>query len=319
MLQITSKTHLHRPSILNSLSAVDGRLKRIVLIFGSQRTRTEFSVIRRSLTWFVPGNTMRHRHMSKLRFLTVFSAHAVFPLPAPPSALPSLREVAWVHHLLHGDNVRELSVERRRATTSASLPLFPDLSMVFKQTKNVMWEHSCSCTCGPRSQRLASPARSRETKPLGQRHCFVKPSPFHPNVEAATVLAHSFAGIEELTNTRQRTHRKPPLSSGTPSQDPTTFSTSLTSPSRLRSSPLHVHTTVLRTLATPHLQGEFTSWEDAEGLHTETPHIAPHIAPIRGTACPAAYARAENPAAKGCGEARRHLPEMSRSSSDQLA
>ena len=97
-IQITAKRHLHRPTILKSLSAVDGRLRRIVLIFGSPRTRTDISVIRRSLMWLVLGISTE---VSKLRFLTVFSAHAVFPLPAPPSGLPSLREVAWVHHLLH--------------------------------------------------------------------------------------------------------------------------------------------------------------------------------------------------------------------------
>ena len=122
--------------------------------------------------------------------------------------------------------------------------------------------------CGPRSQRLAYQTRSLETNPLGHRHCSVKPSPFHPNLEAVTFLVHIFAEIERLTNTRQRTHRKSPLSSSTPSPDPATFSTSLTPPSRLRRSPLHLHAKVL------HLQGEFTSWEDALGLHTETPHTA---------------------------------------------
>ena len=69
------------------------------------------------------------------------------------------------------------------------------------------------------------------------------------------------------------THRKPPLSSST-SQDPATCSTSLRSLSRLRSGALHLHTTMVRTLATPHVQGEFTPWEDAQGLHTETPYTA---------------------------------------------
>ena len=138
-----------------------------------------------------------------------------------------------------------------------------------------MWKHMCSHTCGPQSQRLALPARSHESISLGQGHCSVKPSPLHPNAEAVTVLAHIFAEIEGLTNTRQCTHRKPPLSSSTPSQDPATCSTSLRSPSRLRSWALHLHTTTVRTLATPQQQGEFTSWEDALGLQTELPHIAP--------------------------------------------
>ena len=170
--------------------------------------------------------------------------------------------------------MEELSVEQRRATTSAPLIVFPDLRVVLQPSTNLTWEHICSYTCGPRSQRLALPTRSHETNSLGQRHCSVKPSPFHPNAEAVTVLVHIFADIERLTNTRQRTHRKPPLSSSTPSPDPATFSTSLTPPSRLRRSPLHLHTKVVRTLATPHLQCEFTSWEDARGLHTETPHTA---------------------------------------------
>ena len=69
-----------------------------------------------------------------------------------------------------------------------------------------------------------------------------------------------------LTNTWQPTAHL--------SQKPGKIVTSLTSPSHLRSSLLHVQTTVVRSLATPHLQGEFTSWEDAQGLHTETPHTA---------------------------------------------
>ena len=97
-------------------------------------------------------------------------------------------------------------------------------------------------------------------------------SPFHPNAEAVTVLAHIFAVIEGLTNTRQRTQRKPPLSSSTPSQDPATCSTSLRSPSRLRSLALHLHTTIVRTWR--YQQGEFTPWKDALGLQTVTPYIA---------------------------------------------
>ena len=70
-------------------------------------------------------------------------------------------------------------------------------------------------------------------------------------------------------------HRTPPLSSSTPSRNLEKILTSLTPPSRLRRSPLHLQTMVVRTLATPHVQSEFTSCEDGEGLHTETPHIAP--------------------------------------------
>ena len=157
--------------------------------------------------------------------------------------------------------------------------------------------------------------RSHETNPFSQGHCSVKPSPFHPNAEAVTVLAHIFPEIDGLTNSRQRTHGKPPLSSITPSQDPATCSTSLTSPSRLCSGALHLHTTVVRTMATPHQQGEFTFGEYSLGLQTVTPYIA-RVRELNGAA---AYARSTNPAAKGCGEAWRHLREMSRLSSDQLA
>ena len=86
------------------------------------------------------------------------------------------------------------------------------------------------------------------------------------------------------------------------------------SPSRLRNWALNLHTTIVRTLTTPHQQGEFTFGEYSLGLQTETPHIA-RVRELNGAA---AYARAENPAAKGCGEALGHLHEMSRSSSDQL-
>ena len=106
-----------------------------------------------------------------------------------------------------------------------------------------------------------------------------------------------------------------PLS--TPSPDPATFSTSLTPPSRLRIWALHLHTTVVRTLATPHLQGECTSWEDAPGLHTETPRTArvqvSEFRSIRQRRESFSHVRTSK-----CGEGRRDLPEMSRSSSDQL-
>ena len=72
VLQITSKRHLHRHTFLNSLSAGDGRLHRIVLFLGCPRTITDISVFRLSLIWCVPGNTTRHRHVSRLRLLTFF-------------------------------------------------------------------------------------------------------------------------------------------------------------------------------------------------------------------------------------------------------
>ena len=248
--------------------------------------------------------------MSKLRLLTVFSAHAAFPVPAPPSGLTSLQEVAWVHHhFLHWTNVRGLSVERRGATSSAPLLLFPDLSIVFPSNNNRDVESMFALIrAGHDYNAWPRQTRSHETNSFSQGHCSVKPSPFHPNAEGVTLLVHIFAETEGLTSTR-------PLSSSTSSQDRATFSTSLTSLCRLCSSPLHVHTTVVRTLATPHQQGEFTLGEDAQGLHTETPYTAR----VRELSGPAAYARSTNPAAKGCGEARRHLREMSRLSSDQLA
>ena len=70
--QITSKRHVHRPTVLNSLSAGDGRLHRIVLIFCCPRTITDISVIRLSLMWCVPATTTRHGPVSMLRLPTVF-------------------------------------------------------------------------------------------------------------------------------------------------------------------------------------------------------------------------------------------------------
>ena len=90
-----SEKHLTTPTVLDSPSAGDGRLYRIVLIFCCPRTITDISVIRLSLMWCVPAKTTRHGPVSKLRLLTVFSTHAVFPVPAPPLGLPSMREVAW--------------------------------------------------------------------------------------------------------------------------------------------------------------------------------------------------------------------------------
>ena len=168
--------------------------------------------------------------------------------------------------LLRGNNVRESSVERRRATTSAPLLLFPDLIVVSQQTTNLTWKHICSYTCGPRSQRLVLPTRSHASHSLGQRHCSVKPSPVHPNAEAVTVLVHIFAEIERLTNT-QRTHRKPPLSSSTPSPRPShifdKFDATV-SPAQVASAFAHEGGTHTGNAY------ECTSWEDARGLHTET-------------------------------------------------
>ena len=143
----------------------------------------------------------------------------------------------------------------------------------------------CSYTCGPQSQRLASSNAVARNNLFWPRTLFGEAITVPPRRGGCDCLGTHFRPNRGLTNTRQRTHRKPPLSSSTPSQDPATCSTSLTSPSRLRSSPLHVHTTV-RTLATPHLHCDFTSWEDALGLHTETPRIAPHNAPIRELSVP---------------------------------
>ena len=169
--------------------------------------------------WCVPGIPTRHGPVSKLRLLTVFSAHAAFPVPAPPLGLPSIREVAWVHHhFLHWTNVRGLSVEQRRATTSAPLLVFSDLRIVFQQTTNLTRK---ACLLSHVRATITTPglinAVAQNNLLFGQGHCAVKPSPFHPNAEAATVLVHSFAGIEGLTNTWQ--HRTPPLSSSTPSRN----------------------------------------------------------------------------------------------------
>ena len=66
-IPITSKTHLHRPSILNSLSAGVGRLFRIILIFGSSIPHVACS--RKSDA--TPARV-------KAPFTDRFSAHAVF-------------------------------------------------------------------------------------------------------------------------------------------------------------------------------------------------------------------------------------------------
>ena len=59
-------------------------------------------------------------------------------------------------------------------------------------------------------------------------------SPVPPKRGGCDCLGHTFSQKSRgLTNTRQRTHRKPPLSAITPSQETATCSTSLTSPSRL--------------------------------------------------------------------------------------
>ena len=206
MLQITSKTHVHRPSVLNSHFAGDSRLNRIVFIFGSSWT----------LNWNhcnppIPhvadrGNTTRHWHVSKLRLLIMFPSILLFRVPAPLSGLPSLREVAWVHHFFALEQQRARVVgQTTQSHNERSTALFPDLSIVFQHTTNVMWKFICSHTCGPRSQRLALPNAVARNNSFGQGHCSVKPPPFHPNAEAVTVLAHSVTEIEGLTNTWQPT------------------------------------------------------------------------------------------------------------------
>ena len=77
VLQITAKTQLHRPSILNSLSAGVGRLYRIVLIFRSS----------------IPHVACSRKYDAtparvKAPFADRFSAQAAFPAPAPPSPPP---------------------------------------------------------------------------------------------------------------------------------------------------------------------------------------------------------------------------------------
>ena len=218
------KRNLHRPTFLNFLSAGDGRLYRIVIIFGN------ISVIRLSLRWCVPGNTTRHQHVSKLRFLTVFPPMLLFLyLRLPRDSLPCEKSHGSTTYCTGTTTCESCQSKKRRATSSAPLLLFPDVGIGMQPPTIVMWEPICSYTCGPRSQHLALSTRSHETTSFCQCHCSVKPSPFHPNAEAVTVLVHIFADIERLTNTRQRTHRKPPLSSSTPSPDPAKFSTSLTS------------------------------------------------------------------------------------------
>ena len=135
------------------------------------------------------------------------------------------------------------------------------------------------------------------TVPNKRRGCDCSGTPFRQNREIDKHAA---------------THRTPPLSSSTVTRSRHMFDKF--DVTRLRIWALHLHTTVVRTLATPHLHCDFTSWEDALGLHTETPHIA-RVWELNGSA---AYARTTNPPAKGCRDGRRDLPEMSTSSSCQL-
>ena len=133
---------------------------------------------------------------------------------------------------------------------------FSDLRNCFPANNNLKWKHICSYTCGPRSQRLASPNAVARNNLLWPRTLCCEAITVPPKRGGCDCLGTHFRRNRGLTNTQQRTHRTPPLSSSTPSQDPATCSTSLTSPSRLRSWALHLHTTVVRTLATRHQQGE---------------------------------------------------------------
>ena len=312
--QITSKRNVHRPTILNSLSAGDGRLHRIVLFLGCPRTITDISVFRLSLIWCVPGNTTRHRHVSRLRLLTFFFRPCCFSctfasLGTPFDATGRMGPSLYGTRTTTCESCQSNDAEPHRALHCS---FFPDVTVVFQQTTNVMWEqYLLSHVRATITTPDLTNAVARITLSLATGHCSVKPSPFHPNLEAVTFLVHIFAEIERLTNTRQRTHHKPPLSSSTPSADPATFSTSLTPPSRLCRSSLHLHTKVL------HLQGEFTSWVDALGLHTETPHTArvpvSDFRRIRQRRESFSHGRTSR-----CGEARRDLPEMGRPSSDHL-
>ena len=73
----------------------------------------------------------------KAPFSDRFSAHAAVPVPAPPSGLPSLREVAWVHHLLHwNNNVRELSVQKTQSHVERSTAPFPRRRYWYAATNN---------------------------------------------------------------------------------------------------------------------------------------------------------------------------------------
>ena len=144
--------------------------------------------------------------------------------------------------LLYGNNnARGLSVGRRGATASAPLLVFPDLSIVFQPPTIVMWKFICYSTC-----RLAHTRAAMITKPdltngvarnklFWPRTLFCEAITVPPERRCCDCLGKHVAGIEGLTNTRQRTHRRPPLSSSAPSQDPATCSTSLTLRSRLRS------------------------------------------------------------------------------------
>ena len=278
--EIPSKTHLHRPSILNSLSVGVGRLFRIFLIFGGPRTTNEISVIRRFLRWLVLGISTGHGPVSKLRLLTVFRP-CCFSCTCASLGTPFLARGHMGPPLFAREQQRARVISRTtRNHNERSTARFPRLEYCFAPTNNrdvetyVLLHLRAPITTPGLTSALA------RIKLSWPRKLFCETITVPPRRGGCDCLGTHFRPNRGLTNTRQRTHRKPPLSSNTPSQDPATCSTSLTSPSRLRSSPLHVHTTV-RTLATPHLHCDFTSWEDALGLHTETPRIAPHNAPIR--------------------------------------
>ena len=73
----------------------------------------------------------------KAPFADRFFRPCCFPVPAPPSRLPSLREVAWVHHLLHwNNNVRELSVQKTQSHVERSTAPFPRRRYWYAATNN---------------------------------------------------------------------------------------------------------------------------------------------------------------------------------------
>ena len=110
--QITSKRHVHRPTVLNSLSAGDGRLHRIVLIFRCPRTITDISVIRLSLMWCVcSSNDDAARARVKAPFADRFFHSMLFflCLRLPRDLLPWERShrsttLAREHHFWHKNN-----------------------------------------------------------------------------------------------------------------------------------------------------------------------------------------------------------------------
>ena len=139
--------------------------------------------------------------MSKLRLLTVFSAHAAFPVPALPSGLTSFlaRSRMGPPPLFALDQRARVISRTTRSHIERSTAPFPRRESCFPSNNNRDVESMFALTrAGHDHDAWPRRTRSHETNPFSQGHCSVKPSPFHPNAEAVTVLAHMFARLGEV-------------------------------------------------------------------------------------------------------------------------